>query len=414
MLDPFYAINEKRYASLSPNPNTEAPVFILGHWRSGTTFVHNVLSCDDSFGCCSTYQTVFPHLMLWGRPFFKRCMSLVMPSERPTDSMALGVDLPQEEEFALSNMTACAHYHFWMFPRRMAEYRDKYLTFTTATEAERQEFMQALDKLIRISLHVTGKKRFLSKNPPHTGRIKPCSSCIPMQSSSTWSAIPTPYSNPHAVSSAIRSPRSGCKASPTRNWSMKFCSTTGRCTNITRRTNLWFRRDTSSKCDSKSSSPIRSKRQRPSIRSCRWVISNRYDPLWNITSKDNGDSERKPIIRSENQAGRRTILGRRAASMGLPAMTGFRFGFVLALILCSATVRARDVVSAGERYEMTAQDSVVQSKSELRQMRRDSIRRHKNVWISMLGGPSYTPEASFGIGGAMLTSFRMNKADTIS
>ena len=95
-------------------------------------------------------------------------------------------------------------------------------------------------------------------------------------------------------------------------------------------------------------------------------------------------------------------------------MTGFRFGFVLALILCSATVRARDVVSAGERYEMTAQDSVVQSKSELRQMRRDSIHRHKNVWISMLGGPSYTPEASFGIGGAMLTSFRMNKADTIS
>lgn len=171
LLDPFYAINERRYAALPETSGAEAPVFILGHWRSGTTFVHNVLSCDDSFGCCSTYQTVFPHLMLWGRPFFKRCMSLLMPSERPTDSMALGADLPQEEEFALSNMTACAHYHFWMFPRRMAEYRDKYLTFEAATEQERLEFMQALDKLIRISLHVTGKKRYLSKNPPHTGRI---------------------------------------------------------------------------------------------------------------------------------------------------------------------------------------------------------------------------------------------------
>jgi hypothetical protein len=110
--------------------------------------------------------------MMWGQPFFKKNMSWLMPDKRPTDNMELAVDLPQEEEFALSNMTACAHYHFWMFPRRMAEYRDKYLTFTTATEAERQEFMQALDKLIRISLHVTGKKRFLSKNPPHTGRIK--------------------------------------------------------------------------------------------------------------------------------------------------------------------------------------------------------------------------------------------------
>lgn len=37
---------------------------------------------------------------------------------------------------------------------------------------------------------------------------------------------------------------------------------------------------------------------------------------------------------------------------------------------------------------MTAQDSVVQSKFELWQMRRDSIRQHKNVWISVLGGPS--------------------------
>ena len=172
MLDPFYGINERRYEVMKDEMSMQPPVFILGHWRSGTTFMHNVFSCDDSFGCCSTYQTVFPHLMLWGRPFFKRCMSIVMPSERPTDSMELGVDLPQEEEFALSNMTACSHYHFWMFPSRMAAYRDKYLTFDAATDAEREEFLQALDKVIRIALYVSGKKRFLSKNPPHTGRVR--------------------------------------------------------------------------------------------------------------------------------------------------------------------------------------------------------------------------------------------------
>ena len=47
-------------------------------------------------------------------------------------------------------------------------------------------------------------------------------------------------------------------------------------------------------------------------------------------------------------------------------------------------------------------------------MRKDSIRAHKNIWWSVLGGPSYTPEASFGVGGAVLASFRMNKQDTIS
>lgn len=49
-----------------------------------------------------------------------------------------------------------------------------------------------------------------------------------------------------------------------------------------------------------------------------------------------------------------------------------------------------------------------------RQQRKDSIRAHKNVWWSVLGGPSYTPEASFGVGGAVLASFRINKEDTIS
>lgn len=36
------------------------------------------------------------------------------------------------------------------------------------------------------------------------------------------------------------------------------------------------------------------------------------------------------------------------------------------------------------------------------------------MWVSILGGPSYTPEASLGIGGAMLMTFRMNQQDTIS
>lgn len=55
-----------------------------------------------------------------------------------------------------------------------------------------------------------------------------------------------------------------------------------------------------------------------------------------------------------------------------------------------------------------------QLKQFARQQRRDSIRAHKKVWLSILGGPSYNPEASLGIGGAMLMTFRMNKQDTVS
>ena len=63
---------------------------------------------------------------------------------------------------------------------------------------------------------------------------------------------------------------------------------------------------------------------------------------------------------------------------------------------------------------MTETWTVRQLKQFARQQRRDSIRAHKKVWLSILGGPSYNPEASLGVGGAMLMTFRMNPDDTIS
>ncbi|CCZ82496.1 BamA/TamA family outer membrane protein [Odoribacter laneus] len=63
---------------------------------------------------------------------------------------------------------------------------------------------------------------------------------------------------------------------------------------------------------------------------------------------------------------------------------------------------------------VTEQLTARQLKQLYRQHRRDSIRAHKKVWLSILGGPSYNPEASLGIGGAMLMTFRMNKYDSLS
>ncbi len=49
-----------------------------------------------------------------------------------------------------------------------------------------------------------------------------------------------------------------------------------------------------------------------------------------------------------------------------------------------------------------------------RQQHRDSVRADRNVWTSVLGGPSYTPEATLGAAAAVLVSFKTNKQDTIS
>lgn len=172
LLSSLQPIEDSRFRKMKDQPDVIDPLFILGHWRSGTTFVHNVFACDKHFGYNTTYQTVFPNLMLFGQPLFKKTVSWLMPEKRPTDNMELKVDLPQEEEFALSNMIPYTYYNFWFFPRKMLEYCDRYLLFDKITEEERQVFMDTFHHLVKICLWNTNGTQFLSKNPPHTGRIR--------------------------------------------------------------------------------------------------------------------------------------------------------------------------------------------------------------------------------------------------
>ena len=152
MLSTLAPLQDKRYEKLlADKPLEHDPVFILGHWRSGTTFVHNVFSCDKHFGYNTTYQTVFPHLMMWGQPFFKKNMSWLMP---------------------LANMMPYTYYNFWFLPKHQQEYADKYLLFEDISEAELKVFEETFTRLIKISLWNTHGTQFLSKNPPHTGRVK--------------------------------------------------------------------------------------------------------------------------------------------------------------------------------------------------------------------------------------------------
>lgn len=53
-------------------------------------------------------------------------------------------------------------------------------------------------------------------------------------------------------------------------------------------------------------------------------------------------------------------------------------------------------------------------KTKLRREHRDSVRANKAIWTSILGGPSYTPDASLGVAGAVLMSFKTNPQDTVS
>lgn len=69
-------------------------------------------------------------------------------------------------------MMPYTYYNFWFLPKHMQEYADKYLLFDDISDEELKVFEETFTKLIKISLWNTHGTQFLSKNPPHTGRVK--------------------------------------------------------------------------------------------------------------------------------------------------------------------------------------------------------------------------------------------------
>ncbi len=147
------------------------PVFIIGHWRSGTTYLHNLLSQDKQFAYFTTYQSLFPHTALLGRHIFKPFVKRILPKSRPVDHIKLSADYPQEEEFALGNMNPYCFYYWWYFPERLRELFCKYMLFEDVDSKVIKRWKHDYQLLASKAILNTKGKILLSKNPPNSTRI---------------------------------------------------------------------------------------------------------------------------------------------------------------------------------------------------------------------------------------------------
>lgn len=147
------------------------PVFLIGHWRSGTTLLHNLLSQDPQMGYVTTYHATFPSVLLSGKWLFKTFMELALPRRRAGDNVQMNANYPQEEEFALGNMGYHSLYYFWYFPTHLPTYYNQF----AALEADQKTakiWKENYSELVKKALVDTQGSIFLSKNPPNTARIK--------------------------------------------------------------------------------------------------------------------------------------------------------------------------------------------------------------------------------------------------
>src|ERR1700726_1835135 len=92
------------------------PIFIIGHWRTGTTLLHELLTLDERHTYPTTYECLEPNHFLLTETFFQRWMRFLLPSHRPMDNMPAGWERPQEDEFALCMLGQPSPYLAIAFP----------------------------------------------------------------------------------------------------------------------------------------------------------------------------------------------------------------------------------------------------------------------------------------------------------
>jgi hypothetical protein len=172
-INSLYAVRERRRfdAAVAKVEITQPPLFILGHWRSGTTLLHYLLAQDaEQFAYANTYQVVNPLTFLTTEAVNTKRFAALVPKSRPMDNMALSFDAPQEDEFAPLLMCLKSLYLGVSFPRR-EEHFARYLTFHDSAPAETDEWKSAFLWFCKKLTFKYGRALLL-KSPAHTARIR--------------------------------------------------------------------------------------------------------------------------------------------------------------------------------------------------------------------------------------------------
>lgn len=154
------------------------PLFILGHWRSGTTYLQNLLSRDPQFGWCDPVSTTTfnnSYLLGW---FTGPFQSKVLVDARPMDNLNYTIDYPMEDVFALNLISPRSFIHLVAFPENYRHYLDYGFVENLPASTRAKWAKETMYVLRKISLRKGGKQLML-KSPEHTCRVRPLLELFP-------------------------------------------------------------------------------------------------------------------------------------------------------------------------------------------------------------------------------------------
>ncbi|MFO0870090.1 MAG: sulfotransferase [Pirellulales bacterium] len=148
---------------------TQDPIFVVGHWRTGTTLLHELLTLDPALRSPTTYECLAPHHFLLTGRWLPRLTRFTLPQTRAFDGVRVGWDAPQEDEFALCNLGLPSPYAAIAFPHDAAR-DDAALDLEQLSPRERRQWRLGFERLVR-QWTCFRPGRLLLKSPTHTFRV---------------------------------------------------------------------------------------------------------------------------------------------------------------------------------------------------------------------------------------------------
>jgi hypothetical protein len=161
----------QRLEQAAPAP----PIFIVGHWRSGTTLLHELLCTAPGLGYPTTAACMRPQYFLLEQAAPARAEAAIL---RPMDAMKVTAASPQEDEFALFCLGLPSPYAAFVHPRALGQVLEL-ADLDRLGPAERRAWeVRFREFLAGVSL-LAPDRRIVLKSPPHSLRIGALSALCP-------------------------------------------------------------------------------------------------------------------------------------------------------------------------------------------------------------------------------------------
>ena len=175
LLEPFRILELILYErKINKIELTHAPIFILGHWRSGTSYLQNLICQDPNVTTYSIFRFLLPDIFLLSESWLKPSLNWVVKKLKFPYSfqrVPLDLNIPGEMEVALCSLASSTSYTWGhIFPKSFNKTAQNRIYNLTSNNANK--WLDDYDYLIRKIALKSGNKQVVVKSPGDTARIK--------------------------------------------------------------------------------------------------------------------------------------------------------------------------------------------------------------------------------------------------